>query len=66
MIKDVTVLYYSANTEREGFEWHVRNNVLKQKGDLPLISVTQKPFKGISPWYITNGDRHQSWMYIKI
>ncbi len=43
MTKGLTVLYYSASTENEKFEEAVRQNILVQKGDLPLISVTQKP-----------------------
>ncbi len=44
-MNDVTVLYYSANTENENFERHIRNNILRQKGNLPLVSVTQKPLR---------------------
>jgi hypothetical protein len=44
MISDVTVLYYSSNSEDSNFEKHIMGNILRQKGDLPLISVTQKPF----------------------
>ena len=44
-MNDLTVLFYSANTENEKFEWHIRNNILRLKGDLPLISVTQKPLQ---------------------
>jgi hypothetical protein len=40
---DVTVLYYSGNTEDPIFEAHIRENILKNKGDLPLVSVTQEP-----------------------
>ncbi len=43
MSQDLTVLFYSASTENEKLESAVRENILKQKGDLPLISVTQKP-----------------------
>lgn len=42
-MNDITILYYSASTENENLENAVRENILKQKGDLPLISVTQKP-----------------------
>lgn len=45
MSKDFTVLYYSANTENEKFESIVRQNILKQKESLPLVSVTQKPLE---------------------
>lgn len=40
---DVTVLYYSANVEDESFEQKIRDNILKQCGGLPIVSVTQKP-----------------------
>ena len=43
MENKVTVLYYSANVENEAFERSIMDNIMKQKGDLPLISVTQKP-----------------------
>lgn len=40
---DKTVLYYSADTEDDKLAEFVRQNILKTKGNLPLISVTQKP-----------------------
>lgn len=43
MLNDVTVLYYTANTEDEYFSNKIRENILKNKGDLPLVSVSQKP-----------------------
>lgn len=42
-MKDLTVLYYTANTEDSNFESHIRANILKNMGNLPLISVSQKP-----------------------
>jgi hypothetical protein len=42
-MSDLTVLYYTSNHEDEKFEEKIRENILKQKGDLPLISVSQKP-----------------------
>lgn len=39
----VTVLYYTSNREEEPFASRIRDNILKYKGDLPLISVSQKP-----------------------
>lgn len=39
----ITVLYYTSNQEGEQFEGRIRDNILKVKGDLPLISVSQKP-----------------------
>lgn len=41
----VTVLYYTSNTEEEPFASRIREYILKYKGDLPLISVSQKPLK---------------------
>ena len=38
-----TIIYYTSNTENENFENKIRENILKVKGDLPLISVSQKP-----------------------
>lgn len=40
---DATVLYYTSNREGKIFEGRVREILLKNKGDLPLISVSQKP-----------------------
>jgi hypothetical protein len=45
MNNQVTVLYYTSNTEPEPFASRVRDNILKYKGDLPLISVSQKPLE---------------------
>jgi hypothetical protein len=36
-----TIIYYSSS--KEGFEGKIRENILKVKGNVPLISVTQKP-----------------------
>ncbi len=38
-----TIIYYTGNTEKEAFENKVRENILKVKGNLPIISVSQKP-----------------------
>jgi len=38
-----TIIYYTGNSENENFEKKIRDNILKVKGDLPLISVSQKP-----------------------
>ena len=38
-----TIIYYSANTEKESFEQKIRDNILKHSQGLPIISVTQKP-----------------------
>ncbi len=40
---DTTILYYTSNREDESFEQKVRDNILRVKGDLPIISVSQKP-----------------------
>lgn len=39
----MTVLYFTSNRERPEFEAKVRALILDHKGDLPLISVSQKP-----------------------
>ena len=38
-----TIIYYTSCREKESFENKVRENILKIKGDLPIISVSQKP-----------------------
>lgn len=45
-MNDVSVLYYTANVEDPDFEDKIRKNILRAKGDLPLISVSQKPLPG--------------------
>lgn len=42
-MNDVTILYYSSNKEMPEFEKRIIDNLLEVKGDLPIISVTQKP-----------------------
>jgi hypothetical protein len=37
------IIYYTSNLEDENFENKVRENILKVKGDIPIISVSQKP-----------------------
>lgn len=39
----LTVLYYTSNHENPEFEEKIIANLLKQCGDLPIISVSQKP-----------------------
>lgn len=39
----LTVIYYTANREDEKFEEKIRRGILEAKGNLPLISVSQKP-----------------------
>lgn len=46
MDKLATVVYYTSNREDENFENKIRKRILKTIGDLPLISVSQKPIKG--------------------
>ncbi|HCR52125.1 TPA: hypothetical protein DIV48_00570 [Candidatus Kaiserbacteria bacterium] len=45
-MNNLTVLYYSANAEEPAFEAKIRENLLKHKGNLPLVSVTQEPAPG--------------------
>jgi len=39
----VTCIYYTSNREKESFEKRIQENILKHCGDLPIISVSQKP-----------------------
>jgi len=41
--QDLTVIFYTANVLHEPFAGTVRKQLLKAKGDYPLISVSQKP-----------------------
>ena len=38
-----TIIYYTSNREKESFENKVRENILRVKGNMPIISVSQKP-----------------------
>ena len=40
---DKTIIYYTSNQEGSLFEEKIRENILKHKGNLPIISVSQKP-----------------------
>lgn len=40
-----TIIYYTGNTEKESFENKVRENILRVKGNQPIISVSQKPIE---------------------
>ena len=40
---ETTVIYYTSNREDEEFEKKIRNRLWEAKGNLPLISVSQKP-----------------------
>ena len=43
-LKDIyTIVYYTSNHEDPEFEKKIQENILKNKGDIPLISVSQKP-----------------------
>ena len=39
----ITILYYTSNKEGKQFEDRVKENILSVVGDLPIISVSQKP-----------------------
>lgn len=43
---ETTVVYYTANSEDEKFEAKIRDKLLDVIGDLPLVSVSQKPLPG--------------------
>lgn len=43
MNSDATVIYYTANKENPIFEKKIQENILKNCGGLPIISVSQKP-----------------------
>lgn len=40
---DKTILYYTSNHENPIFEQKIINDMLSKKGDIPVISVSQKP-----------------------
>lgn len=40
---EATVIYYTSNREHSGLEMRVRENLLKNCGDLPIISVSHQP-----------------------
>jgi len=42
-MRDITILYYSANNQPEGFEEKIIENIKTHAGNLPIISVTHKP-----------------------
>jgi hypothetical protein len=42
-MNDVTCVYYTSNREKENFEQKIRANLLEKLGDIPLVSVSQKP-----------------------
>jgi hypothetical protein len=40
-----TIIYYTSNREKPEFEKKIQDNILAQCGNLPIISVSQKPIK---------------------
>lgn len=40
-----TIIYYSSGREDENLEMNVKRNILLNCGDIPIVSVTQKPTK---------------------
>lgn len=38
-----TIIYYTSNREDERFEQVIRDQILRAAGDIPIISVSQKP-----------------------
>lgn len=45
MIQNATILYYTSNREHPDFESRIIENLLRTCGDLPIISISQKPMK---------------------
>lgn len=45
MAHQVTVVYYTSNREDPVFEQKIRDHLLETIGDIPLISVSQKPIE---------------------
>lgn len=43
MALDATIIYYTSNRENPEFEKRVQENLLRNCGGLPIISVSQKP-----------------------
>ena len=44
-MEDLTIIYYTANTEDETFENKIRENIVEQAKGLPIVSVSRKPIK---------------------
>jgi hypothetical protein len=42
-MSEMTVIYYTHNHEFPDFEWKIQCTIMDEKGDLPIISVSQKP-----------------------
>lgn len=49
---DITLLYYTANTIEGTLGENVRKHLLSIKGDLPLISISQKPLDFGENYYV--------------
>lgn len=45
MKADATILYYTSNREDPAFEARVRETILKNSGELPIVSVSHEPIK---------------------
>lgn len=43
MRQNLTAVYYTSNSEKPAFEAKIRQSLLDAMGDLPLISVSQRP-----------------------
>lgn len=43
MKKDITILYYTSNTEDKEFEDKIIARLKESAGDIPIVSVSQKP-----------------------
>lgn len=42
-MRDITIVYYTNNRERPSFEKRIQETIIACKGDLPVVSVSQKP-----------------------
>lgn len=42
-MENLTIIYYTSNREKPEFEEKIKNNILKNCGGVPIISVSQKP-----------------------
>jgi hypothetical protein len=55
-MKDATIIYCSSNQEKPDFEQRIRDNILKVRGDLPIISISQKPIKDFGKNIVVGDD----------
>jgi len=51
-----SVIYCSSNREAPSFEQRIRDNILKVCGDLPIISVSQKPIENFGKNIVVGDD----------